>query len=234
MGNPVQALRALQEIDKDLFRVNTELKRLPEERARRQAQLDRVQEVLEEKRSSIQGNKVRIKELDDTVTVQKQRITKLDKESQSNRDMTVVEACRYEARGLKRQIDEAEREQLQYMESIERTKFEVEEIEKRLATEMEVFNQFCQNVESEMGVAKGKQEELTAQREKRLDKDLDAGTLELYERLLVARGGEALAMLDGGVCQSCFMQVPPNLVVRLARGNSIIQCSSCDRIMYLG
>lgn len=234
MGNPVQALRALQEIDKDLFRVNTELKRLPEERSRRQAQLDRVNEVLEEKRASLRDSQVRIKELDDTVTVQKQRITKLDKESQSNRDMTVVEACRYEIRGLKRQIEEAEREELTFMENIERTKFEIEEIEKRLKAELEVFEEFCQNVESELGVARGRQEELTAKRAERMDKELEPSTLELYERLLVARGGEALAQLDGGVCQSCFMQVPPNLVVRLARGNAVIQCSSCDRIMYLG
>jgi len=229
----VQALRALQEIDKDLFRVNNELKRLPEERARRKAQLDRAQAVLEEKRAGLRDHQVRIKELEDTVATQRQRINKLDKESQSNRDMTVVEACRYEIRGLKRQIDEAEREELGYMEAIERTKFEVEEIEKRLAQELEIFEQFCQNVENEMGVAKGRQEELTAKRAERLDADLDRGTLELYERLLVARDGEALALLEGGVCQSCFMQVPPNLVVRLARGNSIIQCSSCDRIMYL-
>jgi predicted nucleic acid-binding Zn-ribbon protein len=42
-----------------------------------------------------------------------------------------------------------------------------------------------------------------------------------------------LAMLDGGVCQCCYIQVPPNKTIQLARGNAIIQCSSCDRIMYL-
>ncbi|MFT7667864.1 MAG: putative nucleic acid-binding Zn-ribbon protein [Planctomycetota bacterium] len=232
MANSVQALRALQEIDKDLFRVNSEIKRLPEERDRRQEKLDRAQEVLEEKRQAILVHKVRIKELDDTVTVQRQRITKLEKESMSNRDMTVVEACRYEVRGLKRQIDEAEREELGYMESIERTNFEIEEIDKRLKAELEVFAEFCKNVDSELATAQTRQGDLTARRELKMDKDLDRNTLDLYERLLIARNGEALATLDGGVCQSCFMRVPPNLVVRLARGNAVIQCSSCDRIMY--
>ena len=103
----------------------------------------------------------------------------------------------------------------------------------RIEKEQAIFEEFCRNVETEMGVAQGKKEELSAQRAGRLDDDIDAATLDLYERLLVARDGEALAILDGGVCQSCFMQVPPNLVVRLARGNQVIQCSSCDRIMYL-
>jgi predicted nucleic acid-binding Zn-ribbon protein len=233
MGNPVQALRALQEIDRDLFRVNAELERLPEERARRQARLDRANELLDEKRTSVLDRKVKIKELEDTVSVQQARIRKLDKESQSNRDVTVVEACRYEMRGLKRQIDEAEREELVHMETIDRVDAEASDIAARIDKEQLVFKEFCQNVESEMGVAQGKREELTVQRAGRLDSELDLATLDLYERLLAARGGEALAMLDGGVCQSCFMQVPPNLVVRLTRGNQVIQCSSCDRIMYL-
>jgi predicted nucleic acid-binding Zn-ribbon protein len=233
MGNPVQALRALQEIDRDLFRVNAELKRLPQERSRREQQLERVQEVLHEKRTAVRERQVKIKELEDTVTVQQQRVRKLEKESQSNRDVTVVEACRYEMRTLNRQIDEAEREELTYMEAIERLQYEISEIQSRLDKELEVFNQFCANVEAEMGAAQGRQEELSKKRAGRLDKELDATTLDLYERLLVARDGEALAMLEGGVCQICFMQVPPNLVVRLARGNQLIQCSSCDRIMYL-
>ncbi len=233
MGNLVQALRALQEIDRDLFRVNSELQRLPEERARRQGMLDKAGGLLEEKRSAVNERRVKIKELEDTVTVQEQRIRKLDKESQGNRDVTVIEACRYEIRGLKRQIEEAERENIEHMEAVERLELEIGEIAARIEKEQTIFEEFCRNVESEMGLAQGKKDELTAQRAGRLDKELDAGTLDLYERLLAARDGEALAILDGGVCQSCFMQVPPNLLVRLAKGDQIIQCSSCDRIMYL-
>ena len=233
MGNSVQALRALQEIDKDLFRVNTELERLPEELARRQATLDNVKVVLEDKRKGIMESQVKVRELADGVETQQQRIRKLEKETMNNPDVSVVEACRYEIRNLKRQIDEAEREQLIHMESIERAKIEIQKIEERLEAELEVFDQFSQNVESELSVAKSKQEDLQGKREARMSSELDPQTLELYERLLVARDGEALAMLDGGVCQSCYMQVPPNLTIQLARGDRIIQCSSCDRIMYL-
>ena len=233
MGNPVQALLSLQEIDRDLFRVNAELKRLPEDQARRQATLDNVKAVLEDKRQALKGNQVRIKELDDLITTQQQRSRKLEKESNSNKDMTVVEACRYEMRGLKRQTEETEREQFGIMEDIERGKIEIAKIEERLELELGNFEVFCQNVETEIAEATKRQEDLRAKREARLGKDVDANTLDLYDRLLVARGGEALARLDGGVCQCCYMQVPPNIAVQLARSSKIIQCSSCDRIMYL-
>jgi uncharacterized protein len=233
MGNPVQALLSLQEIDRDLFRVNAELKRLPEDQARRQATLDNVKGVLEEKRQALKGNQVRIKELDDMITTQQQRSRKLEKESISNKDVTVIEACRYEMRGLKRQIEEVEREQFGMMEDIERGKIEIDKIEERLKLELSNFEVFCQNVETEIADATKRQEDLKGQREARLGKDVDANTLDLYDRLLAARGGEALARLDGGVCQCCYMQVPPNIAVQLARSSKIIQCSSCDRIMYL-
>ena len=59
------------------------------------------------------------------------------------------------------------------------------------------------------------------------------GHLELYRRLLQIREGEPLAELIDGHCQACFVQIPKNLGVRLARGNELVQCPSCDRILFL-
>jgi len=233
MENPVQALRALQEIDRDLFRVNEELRRLPAELARRQAQLDGQAESLDERKGRVQALQVRVKEIEDTVAIQQQRIRKLEKESNSSRDMSVVEACRYEMRGLKRQIDEAEREALGYVEQIESNTTETTRLTGELTAEREVFAEYSANIESEVGDARGRHEALQKRREARLGNDLDQGTLDLYDRLLQARDGEALAMLDGAICQACFMQVPPNTAVRVARGIDLVQCSSCDRILYL-
>lgn len=234
MVNPVQALRSLQDIDADLFRVNEELRRLPEERERRQAALDAIEQAIAERKNTDMELQVRIKEIEDTVNVQNQRIRKLDKESQTSRDVSVVEACRYEMRELKRQIDEAEREALGHVERSDVLKSEVAELMEKLEAQRAIFAEFSTNVDNELGEARAKQEDLQAKRDARMSKDLDARTLDLYDRLLLARGGEALAMLDGGICQACYMQVPPNLVVRLARGTEVIQCSSCDRILYLG
>jgi len=233
MTNPVQALRALQEIDRDLFSVNEELRRLPAELARRQARLEAQAQTLEERKEKGRALQVRVKEIEDTVAIQQQRIRKLEKEANSCRDMSVVEACRYEIRGLKRQIDEAEREALGYVEQIEGGSSEAKQLEAELAAEREVFAEYSANVESEVSMARGRQAELQRKREASLGEDLDPGTLDLYDRLLQARGGEALAPLDGAICQACFMQVPPNLAVRVARGIESVQCSSCDRILYL-
>ena len=62
---------------------------------------------------------------------------------------------------------------------------------------------------------------------------LPKSDLQLYERLLQAREGVALAELEGKICQGCFMEVPSNLYVTVARGTKLAQCPSCDRIFYI-
>ena len=42
----------------------------------------------------------------------------------------------------------------------------------------------------------------------------------------------ALAELRDGLCEGCFVNLPKNIVVRLARGMELVQCPSCDRILY--
>ena len=39
--------------------------------------------------------------------------------------------------------------------------------------------------------------------------------------------------LQNKVCQGCYISVPPNIYVRIARATEIVQCPSCDRILYL-
>ena len=43
---------------------------------------------------------------------------------------------------------------------------------------------------------------------------------------------DSLAELGDGLCEGCFVNLPKNIVVRLARGTELVQCPSCDRILY--
>lgn len=233
MVNPVQALRALQDIDRDIHRVRSELKRLPAEREKREAEISLRQTEIQLAQQRVAEQHVRVKEIENVTTTQRQRIRKLEQESNSSRDMAVVEGCRYEIRSLKRQIDEAEREGLEHVDAVERAQARIKEFEEVLAAELLVFEEFRKNVEQETSVAEARLAELEAVRKGRMSSDMNPEALTLYERLLGARQGEAMAMLDGGICQACYMEVPPNLRVRLTRAKEVIQCPHCDRILYL-
>ncbi|HEY8490407.1 MAG TPA: C4-type zinc ribbon domain-containing protein [Dehalococcoidia bacterium] len=63
---------------------------------------------------------------------------------------------------------------------------------------------------------------------------VDPADLRLYERLRSAKGGRAVVRLERGVCQGCRLTVPSTVATRARSGLQVVQCPSCERILYLG
>lgn len=63
---------------------------------------------------------------------------------------------------------------------------------------------------------------------------VDGSLLGLYDRLRRTRSGRAVVRVEGGACQGCRISLPMNLLHRARSGSEVIQCSSCERILYLG
>ena len=93
----LQALLALQEIDRDIFRTQRELSRLPAERAARKADLDRRLAQLADVRARAIAVRVRIKEIEDLTTTQRQRVRKVENEAAGSRnDMALLAAFQHQ------------------------------------------------------------------------------------------------------------------------------------------
>jgi len=53
-----------------------------------------------------------------------------------------------------------------------------------------------------------------------------------YELIFARRGGIAVVMASGGICQGCHMNIPPQLWNEIIRSDQLILCPSCHRILY--
>jgi predicted nucleic acid-binding Zn-ribbon protein len=62
---------------------------------------------------------------------------------------------------------------------------------------------------------------------------IDAVTLKLYENLRSKRQGKAVARVEQGMCQGCRIVLPMNKLQQIKTGHSLVQCGSCERILYL-
>jgi uncharacterized protein len=56
----------------------------------------------------------------------------------------------------------------------------------------------------------------------------------LYEQLRHTRGGRAVVRIERGTCLGCRITLPMNFVQRARTGNTVVQCSSCGRILFAG
>ena len=68
LRDTLRCLRGLQELDRDLYRIHDELRRLPQELDRKRGKIDAEAARLAELERQLMGVKVRIKEIDDLTT----------------------------------------------------------------------------------------------------------------------------------------------------------------------
>lgn len=62
--------------------------------------------------------------------------------------------------------------------------------------------------------------------------DIDSPSLARYEQLLRGRKGVAVAPIKGEMCAGCFVRLRPHFIQIVRRNDSIVQCESCQRILY--
>lgn len=233
MQQTIQVLLGLQELDTKIYSVKDELKRLPAERDKRMKAIDARKATRDDLDNEIKRLHLAIKEVEMDTTQSRQKVRKYEGELNDTTDGTVVASLQHQIRSLKRDISQAEEEGLEAVGRLEELTAKRDEVQALINEEEAVFAEFEENMKKEMAEAEAKLAELLADRESRLGGDLDANVVEVYNRLLDSREGVALSMLDGRTCTMCYMEVPANLSVRIARGTELVQCPSCDRILHL-
>jgi len=64
-------------------------------------------------------------------------------------------------------------------------------------------------------------------------REIEAPVLAKYEQLLKQRRGVAVSKLSGGeICEACHVRLRPHVAQQVRRNDAIVQCDSCQRILY--
>lgn len=63
--------------------------------------------------------------------------------------------------------------------------------------------------------------------------EIDDTLLTLYDQIAANHDGRAVAKIEGGACQGCRLTLPQNVIRRARVRGNLVQCSSCERILYL-
>jgi predicted nucleic acid-binding Zn-ribbon protein len=63
-------------------------------------------------------------------------------------------------------------------------------------------------------------------------RDVSPALLAKYEQLLKGRRGIAVAQMIGDSCTACHVRLRPHVTQQVRRNDSVVQCESCQRILY--
>jgi uncharacterized protein len=61
---------------------------------------------------------------------------------------------------------------------------------------------------------------------------LNGDLIQRYEMIFSRRGGMAVVAVADGICQGCFMNIPPQLSNEIRKSERLHLCPSCHRILY--
>ncbi|HWP44795.1 MAG TPA: C4-type zinc ribbon domain-containing protein [Blastocatellia bacterium] len=132
----------------------------------------------------------------------------------------------------KKQMSALETEILKCME-------EIEKLEAELAVRAPDVEKKRAEVDLSLDSLNREQEEASRQaatlseRREQLSRQLPRQLFATYDRMARLRRGQALAEVrDDGICTACRMRVRPKIFSDVRRGQDLVTCESCGRILY--
>jgi hypothetical protein len=150
----------------------------------------------------------------------------------SVRNPKELEDLQREVESLKRHRSELEDQALAAMEALDEAQASLDEAQRRLQELTDAHQAEQEELRGRQAELEGEITSLEGQRNEQAA-GIDETLLRLYDQLRGTRQGRAVAKAEGGACQGCRISLPVNLLRRAGSGSEIVQCSNCERILYV-
>jgi len=225
-------LIALQNADTNIRTLQADIDSIPERRAEIEKEFDqRAFEIrgLEERRDAAFHERARVEK---EIFEQKQRAERADRNLMAAKKPDEYTAAIREADAARKQISAFETQVLEQMEVFDAAEKDLQErapeVEK-LGNEMKArFAEFDEQAKSQQKLL----DAAYADRE-RLMKELPKSVSGLYKRISSRiRDGVAVAEARNGACTACYMALRPQIMADVRRGDEVITCDNCNRILF--
>ena len=230
MQRAIEDLSELQKIDLEVFRIDTQLRELPNKLADLKTHLDRIYGIIDRERKQLADDDKYLAELQQEVMLQNELLTKSKGKMAQSRNEREVNAAQREIDMIKGAIQVREKEILQLLETVETLK-------KSIAAKEDQFRELQEGFQTREAETQKQIEQLDAERSAHvaqraaIEKRVPRETLTLYDRIR-RRKPQAMVEVIGGNCQGCHLQIPPQIYNEVQRGERVLQCPNCTRIIY--
>jgi predicted nucleic acid-binding Zn-ribbon protein len=215
-------------------------------------QIDGIDGEIQEQQAALDGKSSDLADRETTIAALTEKIETLEKERRTLEVEVADEMVHVKERQSKMMQVQTGREQTALLKEIEDGKKGVKEKEEKTVAIMEEVERLTAEIEENKNLFKGETKLLAEETEavkeaiiainkrkktqinKRVKqaKKLTAKLMRKYDTLRMHRNGLGVVNVLDGVCQGCFMAIPPQQYNLLLRGEKALDCPTCQRIMY--
>lgn len=232
MKAELQELVALQNLDTTIRRLQKELEAIPQRRAEVESEFDqRAFEIraLETCRDEARHTRARV---ESEISEQKTRVERAERNLMSSKKPEEYTAAIREADAARKQISALETQILEQMEIFERAESSLKERADEIASlntdreaRLKTFDDSTKAQSDQLQISIGERERIF----NALPKQLSAQYKRISARI---RNGIAVAEARNGSCTACFMALRPQAMSQVRRGEELVTCDNCNRILY--
>ncbi|MBS4535294.1 hypothetical protein GOQ29_06640 [Clostridium sp. D2Q-14] len=135
-----------------------------------------------------------------------------------------------EEKQIKEELEDIENEILKLLDNIESDTEKLYSVEKEYRTLKDKYKELKRSNKERSNIIKNKLKNLKEEI-KKIKINLDKDVLEKYENLNKKKG-KAIAKIDGDKCTGCHMSIPLSTISKIKKGNELIYCDNCGRILF--
>lgn len=224
-------LYQLQEVELQIEAKEKAIERMTSELGESQALL-RTRATLAEQRKRLEDLLTAQRSLEWEIEDISGKVNGFEKDLYSGRIKIPKEltSLQQEVGSLKSKRTQSEDKALVVMEEADKTKQEVSRLVAELDTVETEWRSQQDTLKTRIEIEKGSLLDLTGKQQV-LAREIDGPTLQLY-RVLRQQKGSAVSRVEQGICRGCRISLPLN-ELQSVRSGTLVQCSSCGRILYL-
>ena len=231
VSEQIQLLVQIQKVDRELLQQKEEEKRLPERLKAAQQTLQTLEDELAKSQAAITELDKKKKKEELELKVQEDHIVQLREKLPRLKTNDEYKALLKEIETAKTKKRSQEDGLLVFMEEEERLKKDVD-LKKSLVSEgQRTFATQKQELETAISQIAASAR-LVEEKSSLLSETIDKEILEKYKNLLTVCKGLAVVPLAGHTCTGCHFSLPPQLVAEVKKGDKLLTCTYCHRILY--
>ena len=223
----------LQKTDTNLRRLKEALKTADERRAAIEQEFEQHAFSIREIQGRRDGLNTSRAELEKQIAENKTYLERAERNLKHAQNQKEYETAMREMDALQKQITAFETQIVESMEQAEGVEKELEERADEISTLDSKRDAALKEFDAQLAAEKAEFKAETAHRAKgfaTLPDRLAAAYNRLAQR---SRDGIAVAEVVNGACSACHMSLRPQAMVEVRRGQEIMLCESCSRILYI-
>jgi len=231
LNEEIKQLTELQIIDLEIAMFDAQISAEQEALAESEKIFDERQGSIIELKEKIEAAEAQRRELEaelsDEVNRIKERQSKM-MQVQTNRE---YQSLLKEIEDSKKSMREKEEEIVTLMETSEANSKIMAEQENLTEDETKTLDAESKKAKKHAASIERKKAKFVKKR-KAMAKDINTSVLRKYDMLRKRRNGKAVVGVANGVCQGCFMSIPPQHFNNILKGDRMLDCPTCQRILF--